>query len=357
MKNTQKGFTLIELLVVISIIFLLTSVFISNAKEARAKAKDAAKIAQARQVQNALAIYESGNKGTPFSKIYNAKDYSSPSALYSRGSVPFNTAMEELDIEIPEDDENFSTISYYDDGTNATLIATLESDASQENNDGCITSNSEFDCETETDDDGNLIVTLLDSNGDEIGSWTQVSNDDDDDGDDGGGDFAYEEISVNLCGIATTYNAVSAFDKILYTDTVCSDPAAIVTEDPEKLVINENNEVTYKWTCTLGSKSKECNAVPYPFNDPQYDCVDNEGGKDIYTKGTIITPNVAAKDGINLYLPPTFDPTSLEPQMVTIPDSCAGNTLLEWSCPTDESPDSMQSISCPNGCSNGACIE
>lgn len=55
----KKGFTLIELLVVISIIGLLSSVVLASLNTAREKARDARRITDIRQVQNALEIYHS----------------------------------------------------------------------------------------------------------------------------------------------------------------------------------------------------------------------------------------------------------------------------------------------------------
>lgn len=53
----QKGFTLIELLVVISIIGMLSSIILASLNSARAKARDANRVAQVKQLQNALEIY------------------------------------------------------------------------------------------------------------------------------------------------------------------------------------------------------------------------------------------------------------------------------------------------------------
>lgn len=56
-SNLKKGFTLIELLVVISIIGLLSSVVLGSLNTARAKARDARRFSDMRQVQLALELY------------------------------------------------------------------------------------------------------------------------------------------------------------------------------------------------------------------------------------------------------------------------------------------------------------
>lgn len=64
-KNAKHGFTLIELLVVISIISLLSSVVLTSVNSARAKARDARRIADFKQIQTALELYYDTNGSYP----------------------------------------------------------------------------------------------------------------------------------------------------------------------------------------------------------------------------------------------------------------------------------------------------
>ncbi len=54
---SQNGFTLIELLVVIAIIGVLSGIVISSVGEARIRARDVARVAFVRELQNALELY------------------------------------------------------------------------------------------------------------------------------------------------------------------------------------------------------------------------------------------------------------------------------------------------------------
>lgn len=57
MKKEVRGFTLIELLVVIAIIGILSSVVLASLNTARAKSRDARRIADLSQIRNALEFY------------------------------------------------------------------------------------------------------------------------------------------------------------------------------------------------------------------------------------------------------------------------------------------------------------
>lgn len=69
MRTTlQKGFTLVELLVVVAIIGLLAGIATVSVNSTRVRARDARRIADVKQMQNALELYNNANAG-----IYPAK--------------------------------------------------------------------------------------------------------------------------------------------------------------------------------------------------------------------------------------------------------------------------------------------
>lgn len=65
MFKNKKGFTLIEILVVVSIIGLLSSIFLVGLGGFRSRGRDARRLADLRQVQNALELYYSKNSAYP----------------------------------------------------------------------------------------------------------------------------------------------------------------------------------------------------------------------------------------------------------------------------------------------------
>ena len=56
-NKNKKGFTLIELLVVVAIMGLMAALAIISLNQARAKARDARRVADIRQIQTALELY------------------------------------------------------------------------------------------------------------------------------------------------------------------------------------------------------------------------------------------------------------------------------------------------------------
>ena len=65
-----RGFTLIELLVVIAIIAILASIILASLNTARSKSRDARRVADLKQVQLALELYNNDNSKYPLQGVY-----------------------------------------------------------------------------------------------------------------------------------------------------------------------------------------------------------------------------------------------------------------------------------------------
>jgi len=65
-KKTQSGFTLIELLVVISIIGILSTIVMISLNGARAKARDAVRMQDIHEINNAIQLYISDHGHSPW---------------------------------------------------------------------------------------------------------------------------------------------------------------------------------------------------------------------------------------------------------------------------------------------------
>ena len=88
MNKNQKGFTLIELLVVIAIIGLLSTLSIIALNSARARARDAKRISDVKQMQIALEMYYNENNAYPASAAVVPG-----ASIATSGSEPFLRAV------------------------------------------------------------------------------------------------------------------------------------------------------------------------------------------------------------------------------------------------------------------------
>jgi len=61
----RRGFTLVELLVVVAIISMLFSIIFINLRAARTRARDARRVANIKEIRNALALYNTGARAFP----------------------------------------------------------------------------------------------------------------------------------------------------------------------------------------------------------------------------------------------------------------------------------------------------
>jgi len=130
LKST-RGFTLIEMLIVITIIAVLASMILVGMGGARAKARDARRIGDLHNVQNALELYYANN-GT-----YPTGTYNSPTEWDTFAGILINA---NIGVHrIPKDPLDNNTYYYrYEansDGTNYVLGAQLETQDSSLDND------------------------------------------------------------------------------------------------------------------------------------------------------------------------------------------------------------------------------
>ncbi len=72
MQNKKSGFTLIEVLIVVAIIGLLASIVLVGLGSFRARGRDARRVADLRQTQNALELFYTKNNAYPVVNSWSA---------------------------------------------------------------------------------------------------------------------------------------------------------------------------------------------------------------------------------------------------------------------------------------------
>lgn len=118
-RQTKQGFTLIELLIVIAIIGLLATLAIVSLTSAQQKARDAKRIADIKQLQNAVELYYSDNTAYPIS-----------SAATNDTWTEFGSTLSTYLTNMPQDPENSGSKTYTygtdSSGTEYFIAAELE---------------------------------------------------------------------------------------------------------------------------------------------------------------------------------------------------------------------------------------
>jgi type II secretion system protein G len=126
-NKTTPGFTLIELLVVIAVIGLLASVVLVALNSSRAKARDARRRADLKQVATALEFYYNDNNRYPTASTWYGP-FSMHDGTYTQASGPLgwipNLAPQYL-VSLPTDPKPLgidTSYYYYSDGRDYKLL-------------------------------------------------------------------------------------------------------------------------------------------------------------------------------------------------------------------------------------------
>lgn len=126
-QHNSGGFTLIELLVVVAIIALLSSVALIAFLSARQKARDAKRLGDMTQMNTALELYYSYNRGYPSSPTLGIPSGVVPTYAASLPSSPLpadggcgTMAYDTYDSAVPSGNSG-SVYYYYPSGTSYTI--------------------------------------------------------------------------------------------------------------------------------------------------------------------------------------------------------------------------------------------
>jgi type II secretion system protein G len=109
-KNFDKGFTLIELLVVIAIIGLLSSIVLVSLNTAREKARDAKRLADMKQIQNALELFFDDNGHYPGA---TNEGVSNSGEFIGDDNGPIETALAPYMSSLPQDPLHDGIVYFY----------------------------------------------------------------------------------------------------------------------------------------------------------------------------------------------------------------------------------------------------
>ncbi len=136
----KKGFTLVELLVVIAIIGILSTLSVVSLNSARAKARDARRLSDIKQIRTALEMYFDSNMSYPDGTTTTTLGVNTTACLTSAGWVSTSSCTGIIYMQkVPSDpqptrsyqyskvDATHYRIAYYLEGSSATKTATESS--------------------------------------------------------------------------------------------------------------------------------------------------------------------------------------------------------------------------------------
>ena len=115
MRGTKNGFTILELLVVVGIIALASALVMAGLSSAREKSRDARRISDMKQLQNALGLYQISNRTFPISPTPGT-----PIALTGSDAVSLELQSDEYISIIPKDPQDPSQQYTYDSSANGS---------------------------------------------------------------------------------------------------------------------------------------------------------------------------------------------------------------------------------------------
>ncbi|MBY0329012.1 prepilin-type N-terminal cleavage/methylation domain-containing protein [Patescibacteria group bacterium] len=132
MKSSSKGFTLIELLVVIAVIGILAAVVLASLNSARAKARDARRIADFNQMRIALNAYYADTGSYPAASRW-AIDGNAGWTTFQSNLSPYISRLpvDPVNIGVGPWSNGSYQYAYSSNGTVYDLIAQLEVTTSQ----------------------------------------------------------------------------------------------------------------------------------------------------------------------------------------------------------------------------------
>ncbi|HRY62548.1 MAG TPA: type II secretion system protein [Candidatus Paceibacterota bacterium] len=159
-NNRKKGFTLIELLVVIAIIGMLAATVLVSLGTARAKGRDAKRIADLKNIELAIQLFSDSNKGavpatiSALTPTYLAKEPKDPNTDASYAYTPCNpvagNASKFMKYQLGADLENLAPVHEGDSDTGATggnpALVSCTSAFTGEDESSCMGSDTNLHC-------------------------------------------------------------------------------------------------------------------------------------------------------------------------------------------------------------------
>lgn len=121
----EKGFTLVEMVIVIIIIGILASIVLVGLGSFRARGRDARRIADLRQTQNALELYYTANQA--YAPVSGSDTWASLTTALTGGGIGITTISNDplpantYQYGVSADRQNYVLMATLEDGNNPSL--------------------------------------------------------------------------------------------------------------------------------------------------------------------------------------------------------------------------------------------